>query len=85
MIKGNEFLKPEKNNYVSAGVEYSNRHFFFNSTLYGNFYRKKIEGVWRIYDMQYNFEYVNLDRQTIAGVDLLGRWTPTDWLTLNAS
>ncbi len=85
MIKGNEFLKPEKSNYVSAGVEYSDSHFFFNGTVYGNFYRKKIEGIWRIYDMQYNFEYANLNRQKMAGFDLLGRWTPTDWLTLNAS
>lgn len=85
MIKGNEFLRPEKNNYVSTGVEYSDRRFFFNGTLYGNFFRDKIEGVWRIYDMQYNFEYVNLDNQTVAGIDLLGRWTPRKWLALNAS
>lgn len=85
MIRGNEFLRPEKNNYVSVGAEYSDRHWFFNSTLYANFFRKKIEGIWRIYDLQYNFEYVNLDRQTMTGIDLLGRWTPTSWLTFNAS
>lgn len=85
MIKGNEFLRPEKNKYASVGVEYSNDKFFVNSTVYGNLYSKKIEGVWRIYDMQYNFEYMNLDHQTIAGIDLLGRWTPINWLTLNAS
>ena len=27
MIKGNEDLKPEKNNYVSLGTEYSNDNF----------------------------------------------------------
>lgn len=54
MIKGNEDLKPEKNNYVSLGTEYSNDNFFISGNVYGNFFRKKIEGVWRIYDMQYN-------------------------------
>ena len=69
MIKGNEDLKPEKNNYVSLGTEYSNDNFFISGNVYGNFFRKKIEGVWRIYDMQYNFEYTNLAKQNLIGLE----------------
>ena len=74
MIKGNEDLKPEKNNYVSLGTEYSNDNFFISGNVYGNFFRKKIEGVWRIYDMQYNFEYTNLSKQNLIGLEAIMRW-----------
>lgn len=84
-IKGNEYLQPEKNNYVSAGVEYSNDRFYLSTTLYGNFFRDKIEGVWRIYDMQYNFEYTNLSSQRLLGGEALARWRMFDFLTLNAT
>jgi outer membrane receptor for ferrienterochelin and colicins len=85
MVVGNEELKPEKNKYVSVGAEYSDDRFFINTTLYGNFFTDKIEGVWRIYDMQYNFEYTNLGRQDLLGGELLARWTIRDGLSLNAS
>jgi outer membrane receptor for ferrienterochelin and colicin len=85
MIKGNEFLRPEKNRYVSLGAEYSNNRLFVNANLYGNFFRDKIEGVWRIYDMQYNFEYTNLGRQNLAGGEALAQWRVSDFLALNAS
>lgn len=85
MIKGNEYLKPEKNNYVSLGVEYSDDRLFVNATAYANMYKNKIEGVWRIYDMQYNFEYENLNKQNLIGGEILVRWKMFDRLTLNAS
>jgi outer membrane receptor for ferrienterochelin and colicin len=85
MVKGNEYLKPEKNNYFSLGAEYSDDRFFVNATAYANLFRKKIEGVWRIYDMQYNFEYMNLSSQNLIGGELLARWRMFDGLTLNAS
>lgn len=85
MVKGNEYLKPEENNYFSLGTEYTDDRFFINATAYANLFRKKIEGVWRIYDMQYNFEYMNLSSQNLIGVELLGRWKMFDFLTLNAS
>lgn len=84
-IKGNEYLQPEKNDYVSFGSEYSNDRLFLSGTLYGNFFREKIEGVWRIYDMQYNFEYMNLSRQRLLGGEALARWRMFDFLTLNAT
>ena len=85
MIKGNEFMRPERNDYLSLGAEYASDKLFLSGTLSGNFYRDKIEGVWRIYDMQYNFEYVNLPFQRVLGFEFLGRWQPADDWTLNAS
>ena len=85
MIKGNEDLKPEKNNYVSLGTEYSNDNFFISGNVYGNFFRKKIEGVWRIYDMQYNFEYTNLAKQNLIGLETIMRWHFLNHFTMNAT
>ncbi|MCP3895244.1 MAG: TonB-dependent receptor [Bacteroides sp.] len=84
-IKGNEYLRPEKNNYLSVGAEYSNDRVFLSGTTYGNFFREKIEGVWRVYDMQYNFEYTNLRNQRLLGLEVLGRWRITDFMTLNGT
>lgn len=85
MIKGNEDLKPEKNNYVSLGGEFSNDNLFLSATAYGNFFRKKIEGVWRIYDMQYNFEYTNLSSQTLTGLEAIAKWHFLDHFTLKGT
>lgn len=85
MIKGNEYLRPEKNNYVSLGGEYSDDHFFLSANVYGNFFRKKIEGVWKIYDMQYNFEYTNLSKQNLVGLEAIMRWHFLDHFTLNGT
>jgi outer membrane receptor for ferrienterochelin and colicin len=85
LVKGNEYLRPERTRYVSLSGEYADSRLFANITFYGNFLRDKIEGVWRIYDMQYNFEYANLDRQSLLGGELLARWRPADRLTLNIS
>lgn len=85
MIRGNENMRPEKNNYFSFGAEYSNDRLFVSANAYGNYFRDKIEGVWRIYDMQYNFEYTNLSRQRLLGVEALLRWHLLDCLTLNGT
>ena len=85
MIRGNENMRPEKNNYFSLGAEYSNDRLFVSGTAYGNYFRDKIEGVWRIYDMQYNFEYTNLSQQRLMGLEVLARWSVLDCLTLNGT
>lgn len=85
MIRGNENMRPEKNNYFSLGAEYSNDRLFVSGTAYGNYFRDKIEGVWRIYDMQYNSEYTNLSQQRLLGLEVLARWSVLDCLTLNGT
>lgn len=85
MIRGNENMRPEKNNYFSLGAEYSNDRLFVSGTAYGNYFRDKIEGVWRIYDMQYNFEYTNLSQQRLLGLEVLARWSVLDCLMLNGT
>ena len=85
MIRGNENMRPEKNNYFSLGAEYSNDRLFVSGTAYGNYFRDKIEGVWRIYDMQYNFEYTNLSQPRLLGLEVLARWSVLDCLTLNGT
>ena len=85
MISGNENMRPEQNNYFSLGAEYSNDRLFVSGTAYGNYFRDKIEGVWRIYDMQYNFEYTNLSQQRLLGLEVLARWSVLDCLTLNGT
>lgn len=85
MIRGNENMQPEKNNYFSLGAEYSNDRLFVSGTAYGNYFRDKIEGVWRIYDMQYNFEYTNLSKQRPLGIEALLRWRVLDCMTLNGT
>ena len=84
-IKGSENLQSEKNNYFSLGAEYSKERFFINVNAYANIFNKKIEGVWRIYDMQYNFEYINLKSQRMLGVEAIMKWRLTDNFMLNAT
>lgn len=84
-IKGSENLQSEKNNYFSLGAEYSKDRFFINVNAYANIFNKKIEGVWRIYDMQYNFEYINLKSKRMLGVEAIMKWRLTDNFMLNAT
>ena len=84
-IKGSENLQSEKNNYFSLGAEYSKDRFFINVNAYANIFNKKIEGVWRIYDMQYNFEYINLKSQRMLGVEAIMKWRLTDNFMLNGT
>ena len=84
-IRGNEELRPEKNHYISFGTEYTTNRFFINVNAYGNFFRKKIEGIWHIYDMQYNFEYTNLRNQRMLGIEAILKWHFAKGFTLNGT
>ncbi len=85
MIKGNEFMRPEKNNYFSLGCELSTDNAFFSANAYANLFRDKIEGVWRVYDLQYNFEYKNLASQRLLGLEAIARWHFLDRFTLHGT
>ena len=84
-IVGDEFLQPEKNNYFSLSGQYATPNVFLSGNLYANYFRDKIEGVWRIYNFQYNFEYRNLSRTSILGAEVMGRIKLWDPLMLNFS
>lgn len=85
MIKGNEFMRPEKNNYISLGCEFSTDKAFVSANAYANLFRDKIEGVWRVYDLQYNFEYKNLSSQRLLGVEAIAKWHFLDHFTLHGT
>lgn len=85
VIKGNERLRPERNHYVSLGCEVERGTLFLAASIYANLFSKKIEGLWRVYDMQYNFEYANLRRQQIYGLEAHVMWRPLSELTVNGT
>lgn len=84
-IRGNAHLRPERNHYVSLGFDYDSPHLFLALTAYANNFQDKIEGVWRIYDMQYNFEYTNLGHQDLRGIEAIARARLPLGFALNAS
>ncbi|QZE14534.1 TonB-dependent receptor [Halosquirtibacter laminarini] len=84
-IIGDEFLNPEKNNYFSLSGQFENRDLFLSANLYANNFKNKIEGVWRVYDFQYNFEYRNLSQSNIKGAEIMGRIKLFDPCILNVS
>ncbi len=84
-IVGDENLQPEKNNYFSISSEYRTRKLFFSGNVYANYFRNKIEGVWRIYNFQYNFEYRNLSKNAILGTEIVGRVKLSDPLSISLS
>lgn len=85
MIKGNEYLQPEKNNYFSLSAEWSSPSLFLSANAYANLFRNKIEGVWRVYDMQYNFEYTNLSHQSLLGLEAILKYHFLNAFTINAT
>lgn len=84
-IVGNPDLTPEKNNYVSFSTEFQSSGLFINVNAYANYFRDKIEGVWRVFEFQYNFEYQNLNKSNIKGFDILGKGKINNNLALNWS
>ncbi|WP_353099678.1 TonB-dependent receptor [Myroides odoratus] len=72
-IVGNPDLKPEKNTYFSFSTEFQNSSLFVNFNAYANYFKDKIEGVWRVFEFQYNFEYQNLNTSNLRGFDVLGK------------
>ncbi|MCA4807016.1 TonB-dependent receptor plug domain-containing protein [Myroides odoratimimus] len=84
-IVGNPDLKPEKNNYFSLSAEYQNSFFFININTYANYFKQKIEGIWRVFEFQYNFEYQNLSKSNIKGLDILGKTNLSNSFNINWS
>lgn len=79
-IIGNSELDPESNHYVSLSGEYSNRWININVNVYGNWFKDKIEGLWK--DGEYTDEngvtkerdelhYINVGKSHLAGVEAM--------------
>lgn len=71
VIKGDENLQPETNNYFSASAEYTKDWLNTSATVYTNFLKNKIDGVWE--NGQTVYQYVNVSEATINGVEFLAK------------
>ena len=68
-IYGNDKLRPETNNYVSLSGEYVNSWINCNVNVYGNWFRNKIEGMWRA--NQTELHYVNIGKSHLLGAEAM--------------
>ncbi len=69
VIKGNENLKPETNNYFSASAELSKSWINTSVTVYKNLFRNKIQGIWSADQTVY--QYDNIEKSSLLGIDYL--------------
>jgi len=72
VIKGNENLKPETNNYVSFSAEYTKLKLNTSISVYENWFKNKIDGFWST-DSQGNltYNYANFEDSKIVGLEIL--------------
>ncbi len=82
-IYGNEYLKPETNNYLSFSGEYVASNFYGTITAYGNKFRNKIEGIWS--NNQTEYRYTNVGHTTLAGIEATGRVKVVKGLFVNGA
>ena len=71
-IQGNENLKPETNQYLSFSGEYTKNNFNGSVNFYSNFFKNKIDGVWK--NNQSVYQYTNLSSTNIYGIEILIRY-----------
>ena len=69
VIKGDENLKPETNNYLSASAEYTYSFINTSITAYKNWLKNKIDGVWS--NNQTVYQYVNVSESELMGIELI--------------
>ena len=69
VIKGNENLKPETNNYFSFSAELSKSWINTSLTVYKNLFRNKIQGIWSANQTVYQYE--NIEKSSLLGIDYL--------------
>ena len=94
-IIGNSQLKPESNNYISISGEYSNRWMNFNVNVYSNWFRNKIEGMWKKGEYQIpgsevviprdEYHYVNVGKSHLAGVEAMAKFRIWKYFYLHGS
>ena len=71
-IKGDENLRPETNNYISASSEYTLDWLNISATVYQNYLKNKIDGVWN--NGQTVYQYVNVSQAELSGLELLAKF-----------
>ena len=71
VIKGDENLKPETNNYFSTSAEYTKDWLNTSATVYSNLLKNKIDGVWE--NSQTVYQYVNVSEANISGLEFMAR------------
>lgn len=85
-ILGNESLEQEHNNYFSLSAEYTNSWANLSATLYNSYFNNKIDVV-RSYadDGTIQYEYANISKSELCGVELAARFIIAKGLTLKAN
>ena len=68
-IVGDENLKPETNDYISASVEFTKDWLNTSATVYKNWLENKIDGKWE--NSQTIYRYVNVSNSELSGFELL--------------
>jgi len=74
-IKGNENLKPETNNYISASAEFTKSRLNASVNVYKNWFKNRIDGYWSVADDGKEvYNYTNIDDSDITGLELLVKY-----------
>lgn len=81
VIRGNENLKPETNNYFSGSAEYSKSWINTSVTVYENLFKNKIQGIWSADQTVY--QYDNIEKSSLFGIDYLLKLKITKSLMFN--
>ena len=69
VLKGNENLQPETNDYLSGSIEYSKNNLNGSVNIYKNWFKNKIDGEWQNNETVY--QYVNIESTELTGLELL--------------
>lgn len=83
-IEGNDKLKAEWNNYVSLSGEIIKPHYYISATVYGSFFKDKIDVVGSTDDQNItHLIYDNVQKSTLAGAELMIKVKPVRNLQLS--
>jgi len=77
---GNKNLKSERSNYMSASIELRQNNFNFAINTYYNYLTDMI---YHTLVAEQTFQYININKARIKGIDLLSKWQPIRNLLLS--
>lgn len=73
-IMGNDALRPETNHYLSLAGEFTTRDFNISATIYNSYFRNKIDVRGHMEGLKTLFQYENIRRSQMGGIELIARW-----------